>query len=98
MIKVNLQGVNKETKIFKSSQFFSPKNKIDPKILDYSMRALFSQSKIQEVVEGYGHQLDPEFFAMFCTDYQQENRHLGNNLQSVEQGKLSGVFCLKNKK
>ena len=98
MIKVNLQGINKETKIFSSKQFFSPKNKIDPKILDYTMRVLFQKSKIQQVVEGYGHQLDSDFFDGFCQDYQTENRQLGNNLQSVEQGRLSGVFCLKNKK
>tara|TARA_Y100000588_G_scaffold23752_1_gene23799 strand:- start:32046 stop:32342 length:297 start_codon:yes stop_codon:yes gene_type:complete len=98
MIKVNLQGVNKETKRFNSKQFFSPKNNIDPKILDYSMRFLFNRTKIQEVVEGYGHTLNPEFFKDFCQDYQTENKQLGNSLQSVEQGKISGVFCLRNKK
>ena len=98
MIKVNLQGVNKETKRFNSKQFFSPKNNINPKVLDYSMKFLFNRTKIQQVVEGYGHELTPEFFEGFCQDYQAENKQLGNNLQSVEQGRISGVFCLKNKK
>jgi hypothetical protein len=98
MIKVNLQGINKETKVFNSKVFFAPNKKMNPDILDYSLRVLFSQSKTKEVVEGYGHQLNPDFFQTFCEDYQKENRQLGNNLQSVEQGKLSGVFCLKNKK
>lgn len=98
MIQVNLQGLNKETRRFSSKQFFSPKNKINPKVLDYSMKVLFNRSKIQQVVEGYGHDLNPDFFEMFCQDYQAENKQLGNSLQSVEQGRISGVFCLKNKK
>lgn len=98
MIKVNLQGLNKETKRFSSKIFFSPTNKMNQEILDYSIKFLFNKTKIDKVVEGYGHDLNPDFFESFCQDYQKENKQLGNSFQSVEQGRISGVFCLKNKK
>lgn len=97
MIQVNLQGLNKETKTFSSKKFFSLSQKLDPKVLDYSLRVIFDRTKVKDVVEGYGHDLDVHFFKKFCEDYEKENKQMGNSLKSVERGQIKGVFCLKNK-